>query len=150
MATAAAIKGRKAPRKLSDHQPKSSAWLRPERRLALYIRDGFRCLACHQDLREAKPADVTLDHLLSKSEYDALSEETREEFGSVHASHNLVTMCRSCNSARKDTPWTQWYSIDAQARVIAARYRTVNIELARAIRNGTAGDPRLEARRGGE
>ena len=147
MAKATVMAGRTAARKLSAHQPKSSAWITKQRRLAIYIRDGFTCLACHRDLRTVKPADVTLDHLLSKSEYDSLDEETRQEFGSVHASHNLVTMCRSCNSARKDTEWTKFYDTSGRARVLAARERMVNIELSKAILAGTVGDPRLEARR---
>ena len=132
-------------KRLGKHQAPSSAWITRERRLAIYIRDGFTCLACHRDLRTAKPADVTLDHLLSKSEYAGLDERTRQEFGSVHASHNIVTTCRSCNSARRDTPWTAFYDIAGQARVLAARERMVNLELAKAILRGEAGDPRTEA-----
>lgn len=134
-------------KRLGQYQAPSGAWIRTERRLAIYIRDGFTCLACHKDLRTAKPADVTLDHLISKSEYANLDETTRLEFGSVHASHNIVTSCRSCNSARRDTPWTEFYSADGQARVLAARERLVNMDLARAIIRGEAGDPRIEARR---
>ena len=135
-------------KRLGQHQAPSSAWIRPARRLALYIRDGFRCLYCHQDLRNAAPADLTLDHLLSKSEHAALSDETRQEFGSVHDSHNLVLACRSCNSARQDKPWTTFASLDAQARILAARVQPVKVALAKAIIAGVAGDPRLEANRG--
>jgi 5-methylcytosine-specific restriction endonuclease McrA len=132
-------------KRLGQHQAPSSAWITRERRLAIYIRDGFTCLACHEDLRFAKPADVTLDHLISKSEYAALDEQTRQEFGSVHASHNIVTTCRSCNSRRRDTAWTEFYSVAGQARVLAARERMVNLELAKAILRGEIGDPRTEA-----
>ena len=136
------------PKRLGQHQAPSGAWIRTNRRLAIYIRDGFRCLACYKDLRDAKPADVTLDHLLSKSEHAGLDEETREAFGSVHANHNIVTSCRSCNSTRRDMPWTAFYDTAGQARVLAARDRALNMELANAILAGKAGDPRLESERG--
>lgn len=140
------IRGRRAERKLSAHQAKSSAWITPKRRLGLYLRDRFQCLYCAKDLHRAPAADVTLDHLLSQSEIAALDEETRTAFGSPHANHNLVTACRSCNSARKDKPWTTFATLDAQARILAARQIGPNLELAKAIINGEAPDPRTESR----
>lgn len=131
-------------KRLGQHQAPSSAWIRPERRLAIYIRDGFRCVACFADLRFVKAQDVTLDHLLSKSEYAALDAQTRVVFGSVHASHNLVTCCRSCNSARRDTEWTTFYNKNAQARVLAAKELPVPVALAKAIICGEIVDPRSE------
>lgn len=132
-------------KRLGQHQAPSSAWITRERRLAIYIRDGFRCAYCHKDLRQEKPADLTLDHLLSKSEFAALDEETRQEFGSVHANHNIVLACRSCNSIRQDKPWTEFADRNAQARILARRDMPVNLQLAKAIIRGEAGDPRLEA-----
>lgn len=38
--------------------------VRADFRLAVYLRDSFRCLYCLIDLHGAAPMDVTLDHLL--------------------------------------------------------------------------------------
>jgi 5-methylcytosine-specific restriction endonuclease McrA len=134
-------------KRLGQHQAPSSAWITKQRRLALYIRDAFKCAYCTKDLRQEKASDLTLDHLLSKSEIAGLDEETRIAFGSPHASHNLVLACRSCNSSRQDKVWTEFADRNAQARILALRQMPLNTELAKAIIAGTAGDPRVEAAR---
>ena len=65
-----------------------SKWIRPEKRMAIYIRDGFDCVYC----RGVFPlgTDLTLDHITPRS-----------LGGSTDAS-NLVTCCLSCNSSRQD------------------------------------------------
>lgn len=45
------------------HQP-TGQWIRSEKRLAIYLRDGFHCLACFRDLHGADPSDITLDHVV--------------------------------------------------------------------------------------
>lgn len=80
-------------------------WIRPERRLAIYLRDDFRCLYCLKDLRDATPTDLTLDHL-----------KCRVDGGTNHES-NLVTACRSCNSARGDLPLSRFAGKDTVAMV---------------------------------
>jgi hypothetical protein len=75
----------------SQHQP-TGCWCRPEKRLAIYLRDGFTCLYCLADLHGADPSDITLDHLVCQS-----------DGGSNHES-NLVTACRHCNCSRGDQP----------------------------------------------
>jgi 5-methylcytosine-specific restriction endonuclease McrA len=76
----------------SPSQP-TGCWIRREKRLAIYLRDKFHCVYCDADLHAAKPADVTLDHLIPLS------------VGGAHEANNLVTSCRSCNSARQNRPW---------------------------------------------
>lgn len=73
----------------SPHQP-TGTWIRAEKRLAIYLRDGFRCLACGRSLRRARPFDVTLDHVLPTSK------------GGSNDPDNLYTCCRSCNSSRQE------------------------------------------------
>jgi len=75
----------------SPHQP-VGCWIRREKRLAIYLRDGFTCLYCLHDLHDADPRDITLDHLKPTSR------------GGSNEAGNLVTACRSCNSARGDQP----------------------------------------------
>lgn len=61
-------------------------WLRPVKRLAIYLRDGLRCGWCDAQL---EPGLIfTLDHL-----------KPHAKGGSNHES-NLVTCCKHCNDSR--------------------------------------------------
>lgn len=71
-------------------------WIRAEKRLAIYLRDRFTCVYCLQDLHDAKPFDITLDHVQCRSN------------GENNHESNLITACRSCNSARQDKPLTRF------------------------------------------
>ena len=73
----------------SQHQ-NGGRWIRRDRRLAIYLRDDFRCLVCRRDLRN-KPGELTLDHVMPRSR-------------GGHHERNLYTCCRSCNSQRQDKP----------------------------------------------
>lgn len=61
-------------------------WIRQEKRLAIYLRDGLACVYCGDSAE--KGATLTLDHLTCHS-----------NGGSNHES-NLVTACMRCNSSR--------------------------------------------------
>jgi 5-methylcytosine-specific restriction endonuclease McrA len=113
----------------------SGCWIRPAKRLAIYVRDGFTCAYCGTDLRNAAPADVTLDHLLPRST------------GGSNSPTNLITCCRSCNSSRQDKPWVDYATGGARDRIEQLRNSPLNIELAKALIAGTAGDAELEAAR---
>lgn len=79
-----------AKRAKSPSQP-TGQWIRSEKRLAINMRDGMRCVYCLADLHGADPRDITLDHIVAKVD------------GGSNAESNLVTACRSCNSARQNT-----------------------------------------------
>lgn len=66
-------------------------WIRPEKRLALYLRDGLACSWCGRGVEE-EDITLTLDHLRPVSR------------GGGNGASNLVTSCRRCNSARGDRP----------------------------------------------
>ena len=117
----------------SPHQP-TGQWIRSEKRLALYLRDEFRCLYCGTNLKGAAPADVTLDHLLPKSA------------GGSNDATNLITACRPCNSSRQDKPWVDFATGGAIDRIRTRIAQPLNIPLAKALIAGTAGDPELENR----
>ncbi len=112
-----------------------SRWIRPEKRLALYIRDGFHCAYCGRDLKNAAAAEVTLDHLLPRVA------------GGTNEATNLITACRACNSSRQDTPWMTYATGGARDRIEQLRHANVNLDLAKAIIAGTAGDAEIEAAR---
>ena len=61
-------------------------WIRQEKRLALYLRDGLACVYCGASIEDG--ATLTLDHLRPVSN------------GGGNHEKNLVTCCSRCNSAR--------------------------------------------------
>jgi len=60
-------------------------WIRPEKRLAIYLRDGLACVWCGATVEDDR---LTLDHLKPYSK------------GGSHEASNLVTCCGRCNSSR--------------------------------------------------
>jgi len=67
-----------------------SKWIRPEKRLAIYLRDGMACAYCGVSVEDG--GQMSLDHLKPASN------------GGSNEASNLVTCCRRCNSARQDRP----------------------------------------------
>ena len=109
----------------------SSNWIVKSRRLAIYVRDGFRCVYCDADLRGASAAEMGLDHL------DDLVPGGGHA-GANHASNNLVTACRACNSARGNKPWACFCTDKALYYIKCQRTLPVNMKLARQmIASGT-------------
>lgn len=82
-----------------------SKWIRPEKRLAIYLRDRFTCLYCLRDLHGADPADVTLDHIVCRCH------------GGTNDEHNLVTSCRACNSSRQDQPLSRFCGSETRQHI---------------------------------
>jgi len=88
----------------SKHQA-TGCWCRPEKRLAIYLRDHFVCIYCLRDLHGADPADITLDHLVSQSD------------GGSNDEGNLVTSCRHCNCSRQDQPLSRFAGKETRAHI---------------------------------
>jgi 5-methylcytosine-specific restriction endonuclease McrA len=61
-------------------------WIRQEKRLAIYLRDGCACVWCGAKVEEG--AQLTLDHVRCHSA------------GGSNAASNLVTACKRCNDSR--------------------------------------------------
>jgi 5-methylcytosine-specific restriction endonuclease McrA len=72
-----------------------SKWIRPEKRAAIYLRDGFTCAYCGASVVE-DGAVLTLDHL------------TACELGGSNEPGTLVTACLSCNSAKRALTLRAW------------------------------------------
>jgi len=72
-----------------------SKWIRKDKRLAIYLRDGMACAYCGKGVEESGN-HLTLDHLLPCAA------------GGGNHEGNLVTCCLSCNSRRQDTPLNVW------------------------------------------
>ena len=63
-----------------------SKWIRKERRLAIYLRDGLACVYCGVGMEDG--AFLSLDHVKPWSK------------GGNNESCNLVTCCKRCNDSR--------------------------------------------------
>ena len=71
-----------------------SKWIRQSTRCAIYHRDSCRCAIC--GATEEDGAVLTLDHIVAC------------ELGGTNDPSNLVTYCRSCNSAKQDLTTRGW------------------------------------------
>ena len=69
-------------------------WIRSDKRLAIYLRDGLACCYCGASVEEA--TRLTLDHLRPYS------------LGGGNKENNLVTCCLRCNSVRGNRPWRKF------------------------------------------
>lgn len=110
----------------SPSQP-TGCWIRPERRLAIYLRDDVTCIYCLRNLHGADPRDVTLGHLVCKAD------------GGTNDSSNLVTACRACNCSRQDKPLARFASGETRAHIRrnTRRDMTKYLRLAKAMIAGT-------------
>jgi 5-methylcytosine-specific restriction endonuclease McrA len=118
-----------AAKKKTANGNNGSKWIRPERRLSIYLRDRFTCLYCLRDLHDADPRDVTLDHL------------TRGHKAGNHHESNLVCACRSCNSQRRDLPLARYAGPETRAHIRRNTRRSLApyLKLAKAIIAGEVG-----------
>lgn len=108
-----------------------SKWIRQERRLAIYMRDGLACVYCGHALEDG--VILTLDHV------DAWSN------GGSSKNENLVTACRRCNGAKGRRTVEEFAVVvagylnhDVKAENIIAhvhetRRRPVNVKAAKAM-----------------
>lgn len=106
-------------------------WIRKEKRLAIYVRDGLACCYCGASVEDG--VQLTLDHL-----------RAFDSSGSNNAT-NLVTCCHRCNSARGKRSWKAFagkvaeylnHGIKAQhivSHIERTRYRVLDIAGAKAL-----------------
>lgn len=112
-------------------------WIRDEKRLAIYLRDGLACAYCGATVEDG--AQLSLDHLLPRSK------------GGSNKADNLVTCCTRCNSSRGNR------SVRAFCRAVAdyLNHGAVGATIESHVRNcsrrqiDVAGAKTIMARRGG-
>jgi len=75
-------------------------WIRPEKRLAIYLRDGLACCYCSEAVEDG--AKLTLDHLRPYSK------------GGNNDATNLVTCCHRCNASRGSRSWKRFVIVVAE------------------------------------
>ena len=69
-------------------------WIRTEKRIAIYLRDGLACAYCGRASEDGY--GLGLDHLIPRSK------------GGGNNSSNLITCCNLCNSIRGDMDLGAW------------------------------------------
>lgn len=107
-----------------------SKWIRPEKRLGIYARDGLACVYCGDEDK------LSLDHLVPR------------ELGGTHHADNLVTSCISCNSARRDIGMRPWFAMLRDKGVDTAKLsRKIKVLTARPV-DMALGKTMLAARKG--
>jgi len=63
-------------------------WIRQDKRLAIYLRDGLACAYCGASVESG--VALSLDHVHPI------------EYGGCNNEHNLVTACKRCNDSKRD------------------------------------------------
>ena len=86
-------------------------WIRKDKRLAIYLRDGMACAYCGSKIEDG--ITLTLDHITPYSQ------------GGSNSEKNLVTCCGKCNSTRQDREIEKWAAdvagyVNAEAKEIMA------------------------------
>ena len=77
-------------RRRQDHPSAAGGkWIRPNKRLAIYLRDRFTCVWCGTSITEEH--NLTIDHVVP------------HHGGGDNEATNLATCCRDCNGWRADT-----------------------------------------------
>ena len=88
-------------RATNGNRGNGSNWIRRERRLAIYLRDGMACVYCGASL-EDEGTVLSLDHI------------TPVSHGGRNCSGNLVTACTRCNNNRGSRDVASFAAVVAQ------------------------------------
>jgi len=120
----------------------NSRWCQKDKRVAVYIRDGFQCLYCGLDLRQADPRDITLDHLEPRMLDDQGKPRVKKMANglSINDVTNIVTACRACNCSRGCRSWRDFAPGGAQIRILHQIQQPTNYALARSLISGRQAD----------
>ena len=80
----------------SNQANSGGKWITPKRRKAIYVRDDLQCIYCGDGIEDG--IAFTIDHLIPS------------ELGGSNGTKNLVTCCKSCNSAKGSKTIRQFFS----------------------------------------
>lgn len=92
-------------------------WIRQEKRLAIYLRDGMACAWCGKGVEDG--VTLSLDHLKPHSK------------GGCNHESNLVTCCKFCNDSRGNRTQTAF----AKATAAYVNHGVTAEQILRHIRN---------------
>lgn len=121
-----AEKPSKPKQKRSKHPAANGGkWLRPAKRLAIYLRDNFRCSYCGKNLAGIPAALRSVDHVVPIA------------LGGTNDATNLITCCKRCNDRKQDQSAYSFASDEAFQYISMQLVKPLNIELAKQIIAGT-------------
>ena len=103
-------------------------WIWRVTRVAIYLRDGFKCLGCGRGAGLSRAASLSLDHIKGRSNRPS----------------NLLTVCVSCNAKRSDKSLEEWAGVHYAAELRAHARKPLDRVLAQSITRATW--PRWSAR----
>ena len=92
-------------------------WIRQEKRLAIYMRDGMACVYCSADSTTER---MTLDHVVPFCQ------------GGSNTPNNLVTSCLTCNSSRGSKSLVE-FAPESLGYVMAQLVHPIDIKAAKAV-----------------
>jgi len=102
---------------------------RETKRLAIFMRDGFRCLYCYKDLTLEFRYELSIDHLIP-------TDNRRKWSLKENQPKNTITSCQQCNNKRKRMPWEEFATPEARARIEEKRNQPISLKTARYILEG--------------
>lgn len=102
-------------------------WIRPAKRLAIYHRDGVRCVWCKRRPKGIGADLFTLDHLIPRLK------------GGSNDPDNVVTSCLGCNRRRGDRPWRSSAKRAVVALVERLRFLPLDVQAAKSLISRSGG-----------
>lgn len=125
----AARRGAKA-----GNRGQGSNWIRREKRMRIYARDGWRCVWCRAPLIDGRALKAMLDERGGTPlELATLDHFLPRGLGGDNTAGNLITCCTKCNEMRGSTPALAWAHILADRGPSASHAATVLETLERAL-----------------
>lgn len=96
-------------------------WIRPEKRIAIHSRDGWKCVYCGMELKEVAKGVRQLDHLIPVAK------------GGDNSAENLVTACGWCNVEKSDRAFTEVCNRREQNRILKLTAKPLDMARAKAL-----------------
>ena len=91
-----------------------SKWITPARRMSLYNRDGHQCQYCGAAGTTGRHGNLSLDHIDPSRNII-----WRGRMIQNHASCNLLTSCKSCNSRKGSMSLSEFVGAERAAAILA-------------------------------
>jgi 5-methylcytosine-specific restriction endonuclease McrA len=107
---------------------RSSKWITPEKRAAIYLRDGFACVYCGGTPRAVRAPYENANALAPGLQIDHVRPRSQ---GGTNGAHNLATVCDACNRSKCDLTIDEW--ITKTVRGKRAAIRALHFRLAEAL-----------------
>jgi hypothetical protein len=107
----------------NGNKGQGSNWIRREKRLRIYARDGWRCVWCRRDVIDG--ASIQKGYEYNPNGVRAVRAASLDHFlgrhaGGCNGAGNLLTSCMQCNDERGELSALEYASKLARAKALAA------------------------------